>query len=72
MAGQLRADMRRRLSGGRIVGNPETGAYLRERMFSTGRLYDWDETIRRVTGDPLRSDCLVEELRTPAGDSLMG
>ncbi|HEX5132197.1 MAG TPA: M2 family metallopeptidase [Candidatus Krumholzibacteria bacterium] len=36
-----------------VVGRPEVGEFLRERVFAAGKRYHWDELVRRATGEPL-------------------
>lgn len=55
-------------AGGRIpyAGHPEVGAYLKERVFSVGALYRWDEMIERATGEKLNPRYFVEQFVEPA------
>jgi len=48
------------------AGHPEVGAFLKERVFSVGALYRWDEMIRRATGEKLTPRYFVEQFVTPA------
>jgi len=70
MASQLQAHLRRVVLGGgpdvdgRYVSSPEVGAYLVERLYRSGRTYDWRETLRRATGCELSAAAFVEELAT--------
>jgi peptidyl-dipeptidase A len=36
-----------------FVGRAEVGAFLRERVFAAGKRYEWDELVRRATGESL-------------------
>jgi peptidyl-dipeptidase A len=72
MASQLHAHLRKVVLGGggdvnaRYVSSPEVGAFLVERLFRGGRVYDWRETLRRATGGALSAAAFVEELATVA------
>jgi len=35
------------------AGNPKVGAFMKEKVFASGRLYRWDELIKKATGEPL-------------------
>ena len=59
IAAHLAHHMRERAGG--IVGEPETGRFLRDEIFVHGARYRWDELIERATGEPLRADYYVEE-----------
>jgi peptidyl-dipeptidase A len=43
----------RAAAGGRLVGSPEAGAFLRERFFAPGSSRPWDAHLEEVTGSPL-------------------
>jgi peptidyl-dipeptidase A len=71
MASQLQRTLLGRVAGGadaweRYVSSPAVGVFLRERLYSTGRRYDWRETLRRATGEQLGVAAFVADL-TPAG-----
>ena len=44
------------------MASPAVGAALRERLYSTGARYDWRETLKRATGEPLRVSAFVSDL----------
>ncbi len=46
----------------RYVTSREVGEYLKTDLYATGRRYDWRETIRRATGDPLLPDSFIGDL----------
>ena len=68
MASQLQSHLRRVVLGGgpdvgaRYVSSPAVGAFLVERLYRSGRTYDWRETLRRATGGELSAVAFVEEL----------
>jgi len=43
------------------VGQKAVGAYLRKHVFEPGRLYSWNEMIRRATGEPLGATYFAEQ-----------
>jgi peptidyl-dipeptidase A len=43
------------------LGTPESGRFLRERLFAPGNRWSWDELIRHVTGQILTPDAWVRE-----------
>jgi peptidyl-dipeptidase A len=68
MASQLQRHIQREVlrNGGdvwqRYVTSPEVGGFLRSRLYRTGRLMDWRETLRQATGEALSPAALVDEL----------
>jgi peptidyl-dipeptidase A len=68
MASQLQSALLREVGGrnpegwARYVSSPRVGAFLRERLYALGRLYDWRETLRRSTGDALQVAPFIEDL----------
>lgn len=68
MASQLQDHIQRQLLGGgadvwkRYVTSPEVGRFLREKLYWSGRRYDWQETLRRATGSPLDPTAFIAEL----------
>ena len=46
----------------RYVTSPEVGRFLQSRLYSSGRLKDWRETLRGATGETLGATALVEDL----------
>jgi peptidyl-dipeptidase A len=53
LLGELTASQLLGALGGSVVGRPEVGAWLRERVFMPGARWRWDELVRRATGAPL-------------------
>lgn len=43
------------------VGQKELGDYLRARVFGPGALYQWNDMIKRATGEPLTPKYFVEQ-----------
>jgi len=60
VASQLRATLDRETGG--IVGKPEAGALLRERVFGPGQSLRWDRLIERATGEPLTARHMAAEI----------
>ena len=60
VASQLRATLDR-VAGG-IVGRPEAGAFLAERVFAPGQSVRWDQLLGRATGKPLTAAHLAREI----------
>jgi peptidyl-dipeptidase A len=59
-ASQLESAIGRHLSkkagaAASFVDKPAAGAFLKENVFKTGALYDWQETLERATGEPLNT-----------------
>lgn len=50
----------------RYVESPEVGAWLRDRVYRSGRSFDWRETLRRATGRPLDPSAFIADLEEPA------
>jgi Zn-dependent M32 family carboxypeptidase len=48
--------------GSRYVTSPEVGRFLQTRLYRTGRLKDWRETLHAATGETLGAAALVEDL----------
>ncbi|MFN8224405.1 MAG: M2 family metallopeptidase [Gaiellales bacterium] len=61
VAAQLRAAIRRTVGG--LVGRPEAGAFLRERVFGPGASLRWDHLLEHATGEPLDVSFYAAELR---------
>ena len=40
-----------------------TGNFLKERLFNLGASFDWNETIRLVTGENLNPSYFVQDIR---------
>ena len=68
MASQLQRHIQRRVLGdgadvwARYVASPEVGKFLQTRLYRTGRLKDWRETLSFATGETLGAAALVEDL----------
>jgi peptidyl-dipeptidase A len=46
-------------------GRPESGQYIRRRLFMPGARHPWSELVERVTGEPLGVDALAASVRWP-------
>ena len=57
---QIRDALLRETGG--LVGRPEAGAMLRERLFAPGQSVRWDELVERVSGVPLSVGSLEREV----------
>jgi peptidyl-dipeptidase A len=57
VATQLQAALDREAGG--LVGRPEAGAFLAERVFSPGQSIRWDRLVERATGEPLTATHLA-------------
>lgn len=54
MTSQLAAHLERSvLNGGRLVGEPRVGAFLRDEVFKHGATLDWNALLVHSTGEPL-------------------
>ena len=68
MATQLQRHVLKRVLGdgngawARYVSSPEVGAFLKRDLYACGRRYDWRETLKRATGEPLSVAAIVDEL----------
>jgi peptidyl-dipeptidase A len=60
VASQLQATLRSRFGG--IIGRPDAGAYLREKVFAPGMSLRWDELLAQATGESLNVSYLAAEL----------
>jgi peptidyl-dipeptidase A len=60
VAAQLRAALDREAGG--LVGRPEAGAFLVERVFRPGQSVRWDELVEHATGEPLTATHLAREI----------
>jgi peptidyl-dipeptidase A len=65
VATQLRAMLERDTGG--LVGRPEAGAFLAERVFSPGQSIRWDQLVERATGEPLTAKHLAREIELALG-----
>jgi peptidyl-dipeptidase A len=69
MASQLQRHIQREVLGNgadvwkHYVASPEVGRFLKERLYSSGRLSNWRETLAHATGEKLSSAALVAELK---------
>jgi len=46
----------------RYVTSPEVGRFLQSRLYHSGRLRNWRDTLRTATGEALGATALVEDL----------
>lgn len=60
-ASQLHHTLTRELGAPSCAGRAEAGRFLRERYFKTGALHDWNETLRRATGETLNPDYFLKQ-----------
>lgn len=60
-ASQLHHTLNRELGAPSCADRPEAGRFLRERYFATGALHDWNETLRRATGEALNPDYFLQQ-----------
>lgn len=44
-----------------ITSNPETGTFLKEKYFSLGARYDWNEALEKSTGEKLTPEYFIKE-----------
>jgi len=65
VANQLRAALERDAGG--LVGRPEAGALLAERVFAPGQSVRWDRLIEQATGEPLTAAHLAREIELGLG-----
>jgi len=67
-ASQLQSHLLEQVLGGgpdawsRYVHEPAVGRFMAERFYATGRLYPWNETLRRATGKTLSPEPFIAEL----------
>ncbi len=43
------------------VERPEVGEYLKTHIFKVGKLYPWNEMLKRATGSPLKPDYFIKQ-----------
>lgn len=60
-ASQLHQTLTRRLGARSCAGRRETGRFLRDSVFATGALHDWNETLRQATGETLDPDYFLQQ-----------
>jgi peptidyl-dipeptidase A len=60
VAAQLRAALERDAGG--LVGRPQAGAFLAERVFRFGQSVRWDLLVEQATGEPLAATHLAREI----------
>jgi peptidyl-dipeptidase A len=60
VASQLRATLERRASG--LVGRPEAGRLLAERVFRPGESVRWDRLVEQATDEPLTAVHLARDI----------
>ena len=67
VASQLLATMRATFASSAaassLVGAPHVGSFLRERLFSLGARYPWEDTLKKVTGAGLQAKAFVADLQ---------
>jgi peptidyl-dipeptidase A len=64
LLGELNASQLRRaltMDCGGLLAHPQAGEWLRERVFARGAEADWNESLRRATGETLTPKYFVEE-----------
>jgi peptidyl-dipeptidase A len=67
-ASQLQQHLLEEVLGGgadawaRFVQDPAVGRFMAERFYGSGRLYPWNETLRRATGETLQPEHFIREL----------
>lgn len=61
-ASQMLGALRRATQGKPIVGNPDTGAFLRDRIFAPGGSLRWDRLLRQATGEALNIEHFLRDL----------
>jgi peptidyl-dipeptidase A len=66
VANQIRAALERDAGG--LVGRPEAGALLSERVFRPGQSVRWDVLVERATGQPLTATHLAHGIARGLGD----
>jgi peptidyl-dipeptidase A len=54
-----------RKEAGNMVGRPEAGAWLRERVFRFGARQDWMHHVEAATGEPLNPQYFVQAVSRP-------
>ena len=70
LASQFRLHLQQTLPpGGALVGSRQAGAFFREHVFAPGKLYHWNEMIRRATGEELSARHYVAEFVQPYSGS---
>lgn len=47
------------------IADRRVGQFMKEKLFASGKLYDWRELTRRVTGDELNAQAFAAEFRSP-------
>lgn len=60
-ASQLLHNLNKHVKGS-IVGTPEAGSWLKERIFSKGALLPWDKRVTEATGEPLNPKYFSEDV----------
>jgi peptidyl-dipeptidase A len=60
VASQLAAALERDAGG--LVGRPEAGVLLTDRVFRPGQSLRWDELLARATGEPLTAAHLARDI----------
>lgn len=60
-ASQISHTIKTQVPGARLVDNPSTGVFLRDRLFALGARYPWNDTLQHLTGERLDPRYYVEE-----------
>ena len=65
LASQIRAALAKGVmkkgEGGGLAGDKEAGTFFRTRVFGPGTRFQWNEMIRRATGETLNPKYFVDE-----------
>lgn len=64
LAAQLHEAAKRITKHPSVLQNPKIASFLRERFFRHGRFYQWDELLKRITGQSLNAKAYLNSLRT--------
>ncbi len=49
------------LPGKHLTNNPETGEFLKEKLFKLGAKYEWNENLEKCTGEKLNPEYFIKE-----------
>jgi peptidyl-dipeptidase A len=49
------------LPGKHLTNNPETGEFLKEKLFKLGARYEWNENLEKCTGEKLNPEYFIKE-----------
>jgi len=64
-ASQLLKTLREHTPKGCLCCSPATGTFLKEKLFSLGKLYKWNESLEVATGEKLNPKYFVADLTDP-------